>query len=57
MVGNMGADLDHGLAKDSEVDDELVEDADMDGGDAEVAVLGAITEDGFGASGHATESV
>ncbi|THG94788.1 hypothetical protein EW026_g6748 [Hermanssonia centrifuga] len=38
VIGNMGADLDHGPA----------EEAIMDGGDAEVEVLDAIAEDGSG---------
>ncbi|PSS16473.1 hypothetical protein PHLCEN_2v3248 [Hermanssonia centrifuga] len=41
IVGNMGADLDHGPAE--EVDDEAGE-ADIDGGDAEVAAICDIAE-------------
>ncbi|PSS06639.1 hypothetical protein PHLCEN_2v3595 [Hermanssonia centrifuga] len=49
IVGNMGADLDHGPAEDSEPEvDEVAEDVDIDGGDVEVAVLDVASEDGSG---------
>ncbi|PSR83275.1 hypothetical protein PHLCEN_2v5779 [Hermanssonia centrifuga] len=50
IVGNMGADLDHGPA--GEVDDDEAEEADVNGGDAGVAVLDAIAAAGSGGACH-----
>ncbi|THG93032.1 hypothetical protein EW026_g8083 [Hermanssonia centrifuga] len=47
IVGNMGADLDHGPGEEPEVNEEA-EDVDMDGGNMDVAVLDAVYEDGSG---------
>ncbi|PSS30997.1 hypothetical protein PHLCEN_2v2466 [Hermanssonia centrifuga] len=54
VVGNMGAELDHGPTEEVDDHDEGGE-ADLDGGDVEVAVFDVITEDG--SDGLVTESV